>query len=125
VVEEGQEGLVGRLAEIRVKESKLIKRSAIEGLPAASPLEVREGNAQGDAEGPGTEDGWLAKERELAEDLERSFPEDFVGEVGTGKTGDVAAQRRVGVREELLQGGPSERRTVEGTCSGWSEGQKA
>jgi hypothetical protein len=66
---------------------------------------MREGNARSDPEGPGAEDGGLAQERELAEDLERSLLEDVVGEGGADKTGDVAAQRRIAITEKLFQCG--------------------
>ena len=105
-VEEGQEGLVGWFAEIGVEGCEVFGRSVVEGLPAAGVFEMREGNARGDAEGPGAEDGGLAQERKLAEDLDRSLLEDVVGEGSSGKSGDVAAQRRIGVTEELFQGGP-------------------
>ncbi len=105
-VEEGQEGLVGWFAEIGVEGCEVFGRSVVEGLPAAGVFEMSEGNARGDAEGPGAEDGGLAQEGELAEDLDRSFLEDVVGEGSSGKLGDVAAQRRVGVTEELFEGDP-------------------
>lgn len=78
----------------------------VERLPAAGAFEMREGNARSDPKGPGAEDGGLAQERELAEDLERSLLEDVVGEGGPDETGDVAAQRRIGATEKLFQCGP-------------------
>ncbi len=80
--------------------------SIVEGLPAAGAFEMRERNTRSDPEGPGAEDGGLAQERELAEDLERSLLEDVVGEGAADQTGDVAAQRRIGVTEKLFQSGP-------------------
>ena len=106
VVEEGQEGLVGWLAETGVEGSEVFRWCVVEGLPAAGVFEMREGNTRSDPEGPGAEDGGLAQERELAEDLERSLLEDVVGEGGADETGDVAAQRRIGVTEKLFQCGP-------------------
>jgi len=106
VVEKGQEGLVGWLAETGVEGSEVFRWSVVKGLPAAGAFEMREGNARGDPEGPGAEDGGLTQQRELAEDLQRGLLEDVVGEGGAGQTGDVTAQRRIGLTEELLQGGP-------------------
>ncbi len=78
----------------------------LEGLPTTGAFEMREGDTRGDSERPGTEDGRLAQEWELAEDLDRCFLEDVVGEFGSGEAGDVAAQRGVGFAEELLEGSP-------------------
>ena len=64
-----------------------------------------------DPKGPRAEDGGLAHESELAEDLERSLLEDVVGEGEADETGDVAAQRRIGVTEKLFQYVP-----VSGLC---------
>ena len=75
-------------------------------MPAAGVFEMGEGNARSDTESPGAEDGGLAQKRQLAEDLERSFLEDVVSKGGAGEMGDVAAQRRIGVTEKLLQCGP-------------------
>ena len=72
----------------------------VEGLPAASVFEMREGDTRRDPEGPGAEDGRLAQEPEFAEDLERSLLEDVVGEGGADQTGDVAAQRRIGITKK-------------------------
>ena len=105
-IEEGEEGLVGRFAEIGRECGQRLSRSSVERLPAAGALELREGDARGYPEGPRAEDGGLAKERELAEDLERSFLKDVVGEFGAGEPRDVAAQGRMHVAEELLQRGP-------------------
>jgi hypothetical protein len=69
-------------------------------------FELREGNARGYAECPWAKDGGLAKEWKLAEDLERSLLKDVVGKGGADETGDIAAQRRMNLMEELLQGGP-------------------
>jgi len=106
VVKEGQEGLVGGLAETRVNGGEVFSRSIVKGLPAAGVLEMGEGNSRSDPEGPGAEDGGLAQERELAEDLERSLLEDVVGQGVADESGDVAAQRRIGVTEKLFQRGP-------------------
>jgi hypothetical protein len=65
VVEEGEKGLVGRLAEIGVESGEVFRWSVVEGLPAAGAFEMGEGNARGDPEGPGAEDGGLAQERSL------------------------------------------------------------
>ena len=105
-VEEGQEGLVGRLAETGVEGSEVFSWCVVERLPAAGVFEVRKGNTRSDSEGPGAEDGGLAQELELAEDLERSLLEDVVGEGSADESGDVAAQRRMGVTEKLFQCGP-------------------
>ncbi len=78
----------------------------VEGLSAAGVFEMREGNTRSDPEGPGAEDGGLAQELELAENLERSLLENVVGEGGVDETGDVAAQRRIGVTEKLFQCAP-------------------
>jgi len=106
VVEEGQEGLVGWLAEAGVEGSEVFRWQVVEGMPEAGMFEMREGDTRSDPEGPCAEDGGLAQERELAEDLERSLLEDVVGEGNAGETGDVAAQRRIGVTEKLFQCGP-------------------
>ena len=106
VIEEGQEGLVGWLAETGVEGSDLFKWCVFERLPATSVFKMREGNTRSDPEGPGTENGGFAQERQLAEDLERSLLEDVVGECRADETGDVAAQRRIGVTEKLFQCGP-------------------
>jgi hypothetical protein len=68
-VEQGQECLVGWFAETGVQGGEVFRWSLIERLPAAGAFEMREGNTRSDAEGPGAEDGGLAQERELAEDL--------------------------------------------------------
>src|SRR5580658_4280608 len=70
VVEEAQEGLVGWLAEAGVEGSEVFKCQVVEGMPAASMFEMREGNTRSNPEDPCAEDGGLAQERELAEDLE-------------------------------------------------------
>jgi hypothetical protein len=95
-VEEGQEGLVGRLAETGVEGSEVFSWCVVERLPAAGVFEVRKGNTRSDSEGPGAEDGGLAQELELAEDLERSLLEDVVGEGSADESGDVAAHGRHG-----------------------------
>jgi len=77
LVEEVEEGGVGRLAEVGVG-SEEFGRSGVEGLPAAGTFEVGEGDTRGDTEGPGAEDGGLAQERQLTEDLEGGFLEDVV-----------------------------------------------
>ena len=105
-VEEGQEGLVGWLAEKGIEGSEVFRWCVVERLPAAGVFEVREGNTRSDSEGPGAEDSGLAQERELAEDLERSLLEDVVGESGADETGDVAVQRRIGGTEKLFQCSP-------------------
>ena len=106
LVEEGQEGLVGQLAERGVEGREIFRWCFVEGLPAAGVFEMREGNTRSDPEGPGAEDGGLAQERELAEDLKRSLLKDIVGEGRTGETGDVAAQRRIDVPEKLFECSP-------------------
>ena len=105
VVEEGQEGLVGWLAETGVEGSEVFRWCVVERSPAAGVFEVREGDTRSDSEGPGAEDGWLAQELEVAEDLERSLLEDVVGEGGADKTGDVAAQRCIAITERVRRGG--------------------
>jgi hypothetical protein len=45
LVEEGQEGLVGWLAENRVESGLVLRWSVVEGLPAAVAFEMGEGNA--------------------------------------------------------------------------------
>jgi hypothetical protein len=52
------------------------------------------------------EDSGLAQEPELAENLDGSLLENVVGEIGASQAGNVAAQRRVAVTEELFQGSP-------------------
>ena len=84
VVEEGEEGIVGWLAETGVRRRKEFGWSGVEGFPAARAFQVGEGDARGDTEGPGAEDGGLAKKRKLAEDLERGLLEDVVGKVCPG-----------------------------------------
>ena len=111
VVEEIQEGLVGWLAEAGVEGREVCRWQVVDRIPSPGMSEMREGNTRSDTEGPWAEDGGLAQERELAEDLERSLLEDVVGEVGPGKTGDITAQRPVGVMEQLLQCAP-----VTGLC---------
>src|SRR5580692_5933760 len=106
VIKEGEEGFVRWLAKIGVKCDEGFSRSGVERLPAAGAFELREGNARGDPEGPWAKDGGLAKERKLAEDLERGLLKDVVGQVGAGETGDISAQRRMSFAEELFQGGP-------------------
>jgi len=106
VVEEGQEGFVGWLAESGVEGGEVFRGCVVEGLPAAGVFQMREGNPRSDPEGPGAEDGGLAQEGELAEDLERGLLEDVVGEGVTGEASDVATQRRIGITEELFQCGP-------------------
>ena len=106
MVEEGEEGLIRRLAESGVENGELFGGCVVEWLPAASVLEVRESNPGSDAKGPGAEDGGLAQEREFAKDLERSLLEDVVDEVGPGETGDITAQRPIGAMEKLLQCAP-------------------
>ena len=103
MVEEGEEGLIRRLAESGVENGELFGGCVVEWLPAASVLEVRESNPGSDAEGPGAEDGGLAQVRELAKNLQRSFLQYVIREGGAGETSDVAMQRRVGVTEKLLQ----------------------
>ena len=105
-VEQGQEGLVGWLAKTGVEGSEVFRWCVVEGLPATGVLEMRERDTRSDPEGPGAEDSGLAQERELAENLERSLLENVVGEGGADETADVAAQRRIGVTQKLLQCGP-------------------
>ena len=69
-------------------------------------FEVGDRNTRGDAEGPGVEDSGLAQEPELAENLDCSLLENIVDEIGAGQAGNVAAQQRVAVSEELFQGSP-------------------
>lgn len=104
-IEQGEEGFVRQFAEIGVERGEGFGRSGVERLPAAGALEVGEGNAGGDPVNPGAKDGGLAKERQLAKDLKRGLLKDVVGEVDAGEPGDVAAQRRVYVAEELFQRG--------------------
>jgi hypothetical protein len=106
VIEEREKGFVGRLAEIGVECGEAFRRRGVEGLSAAGAFELGEVNARGDPEAPWAKDGGLAQEPKLAEDLERGLLKDVVGEGGAGQTGDIAAQRRINVTEELFQGGP-------------------
>ena len=106
VVEEIQEGLVGWLAEAGVEGREVCRWQVVDRIPSPGMSEMREGNTRSDTEGPWAEDGGLAQERELAEDLERSLLEDVVGEGGTNETGDVAAQRRIGLTEKLFECSP-------------------
>ena len=50
--------------------------------------------------------GGLVQESELAEDLNRGFLEDIVGEIGASQAGDVASQRRIRITEKLFQCAP-------------------
>ena len=84
----------------------MFRRCVVEGLPAPGVFEMGEGYTRGDPESPGAEDSGLAQEREFAEDLERSLLEDVVGKSFAGKTGDIAAQRRIGFTEKLFQCAP-------------------
>ena len=102
VVEEGEEGIVGWLAEIGVRRRKEFGWIGVEGLPAAGAFEVGEGNARGDTERPGAKNGGLAQERKLAKDLERGLLEDVVGKGCADEASDVAAQRRIGITKELF-----------------------
>jgi hypothetical protein len=104
VVEQGEEGGVGWFAELGSDER--FGWSGFEGLPATGAFEVGEGNARGDPECPGAEDGGLAQKGELAEDLERGLLEDVVDEVVAGEVGNVAAQRRMCIKEELFESCP-------------------
>ena len=106
VVEQGQEGLVGKLTETGVRGSEVYGWCVVERLPAAGMFEMREGNTGSDPERPWTEDGRLAQERKLAEDLERSLLENVVGEGGADETPDVPPQWRIGVMKQLFQCGP-------------------
>ena len=106
VIKEGEEGFVRWLAKIGVKCEEGFSRSGVERLPAAGAFELGEGNARGDPEGPWAKHGGLAKERKLAEYLEGRLLKDIVGKGSADETGDVAAQRRMNVTEELFQGGP-------------------
>jgi hypothetical protein len=90
MVEEGQEGLVGWLAQAGIDGIEVFRWCVLEGLPAAGVFEMREGNTRSDPEGPRTEDCGLAQVPELAENLERSLLENVVGEGGADQTGDVA-----------------------------------
>ena len=105
-VEKGQEGLVRWFAENGTEGSEVFRRCVVEGLPPPGVFEVREGNTRSDTECPGTEDGGLTQERELAEDLERGLLEDIVGQRRAGETGDIAPQWRIGFSKKLFQCGP-------------------
>jgi hypothetical protein len=63
VVKEGQESLVGWLAETGVEGSEVFRWCVVEGLPTAGVFEMREGNARSDSEGPGVEDSASAAAR--------------------------------------------------------------
>ena len=52
VVEEGQEGLIWRLAETGVKGSEVFRWCVVEGLPAAGAFQMRERNTRSDPKGP-------------------------------------------------------------------------
>lgn len=106
LIEESEESFIGWFSEIWIEGAELFRQCVVEGLPAVSVLEMREGNPGSDAKRPGSEDGRFAQVRQLAEDLERGFLEDVFGESGAGEAGDVAAQGRIGVAEKLFQRGP-------------------
>jgi hypothetical protein len=93
-VEEGQEGFVGKFSQVGVECGEIFRCGGVEGLPTASALEVREGNAGGNPVGPWTKDGGLAQERKLPEDLERGLLKDVVGEGGADETGGLATPKR-------------------------------
>ena len=103
VVEKREEGGIGWLAEFGI-ESEGREWTVVEGLPAVGAFEVGHSDARGDPEGPGVEDSGLSQETELAENLNGSLLENVVGEIGASQAGDVAAQRRVAVTQELFQG---------------------
>jgi hypothetical protein len=71
-----------------------------------SAFEMSEGDARGDAKGPGVKHGGFAQEPELPEDLDRCLLENVVGKIGASQTTDVTAQRSVAFTEKLLQGAP-------------------
>ncbi|MGD0628070.1 MAG: hypothetical protein ABR987_01885 [Terracidiphilus sp.] len=106
MVEEREEGFVGRLTEIGIDYGEGFRRSGVEGLPTACAFEFGESNARGYPESPWSKYGGLAQERKFAEDLKRGFLKDVVGEGGADKTGDVAAQRRMNFTEKPFQGVP-------------------
>lgn len=106
VIEQREEGFVSWLAEIGVERGQRFRRSSVERLPEARALELREGDARGYSKGPWAKDGRLAKEMKLAKDLQRGLLKDIVGEGRSNKAGDVAAQRRMNIAEELFQGDP-------------------
>jgi hypothetical protein len=106
VIEEGEEGFVGWLADIGVECGERLRRSGVERLPAAVALELGEGDPRGYSKGPWAKDGGLAKEMKLAEDLQRGLLKDVVCEGRSNKAGDVAAQWRMDITEELFQCGP-------------------
>jgi hypothetical protein len=105
VIEKGKKGGVGWLAQTGVGR-KGFEWGSVKGLPAMSAFEVREGDARGDAKGPGVKHGGFAQEGELAEDLDGCLLENVVREIGASQTTDVMAQRRVAFTEKLFQGGP-------------------
>jgi len=106
VVEKGQEGLVGWLAETGVEGGEVFRWCVVKGLPAPGVFEMREGYTRSNPEGPGAEDGGFAQEWEFAEDLERGLLKDVFGEVPTGESSDITAQRRIDATEKLFQCGP-------------------
>ena len=84
----------------------MFRWNIVEGLPSVGTFEMGEGNARGDPEAPRAEDGRLAQEWELAEDLDRGLLQDVVSQVDAGKACDVAAQRSIDVAEEFFQSRP-------------------
>jgi hypothetical protein len=106
VIEQSEEGFIVWFADIGIERGEGFGRSRVERLPEARALELREGNARSDAEGPWAKDGGLAKEMELAKDLQRGLLKDVVGEGRSNKPGDVPAQRRMNISKELFQSSP-------------------
>ena len=105
-VKEGKECFVWQLVDPGVERGERFRGSRFEGLPAAGVFELREGNARGNSESPWAKDSRLAKEGKFAEDLNRSFLVTTVGMGWAGQTDDIAAQRRINLVQELLQGAP-------------------
>ena len=104
-VEKREESGIGWPAKVGIRSEGSGGR-VVQGLPAVGAFEVADGDARGDTESPGMEDSGLAQEAQLTENLDGSLLENVVGEIGASQARDVAAQRRMAVAEELLQGSP-------------------
>jgi len=69
VVEKREEDGIGWPAKVRIG-GKGSDWRVVEGLPAVGAFEVADSDARGDTESPGMEDGGLAQEPELTENLD-------------------------------------------------------
>ncbi len=106
VVEQGQECLVGWLAEIGVEGSELFRWCIVEGLPAAGMFQMREGNTRSDPEGPGRKTAGSRRNGSLRKIWSEVSCRTSSASSAADETRDVAAQRRIGVTEKLFQCGP-------------------